>query len=438
MFGLVRPPQPPLPLTLATPLNQQHGVGFNRAHVPRAAVGLGTASIGVVFIFNLDIRVDESAISDMITKACFGGSSADGTEALPIGTDALQQAFIQFRRVPQETFGIALFRAAAPAARAARALTGVTIFGKELFCQPDKRTHQLLEQWRYLRGKELGAKIASQGYEVPSNILELVNNELTEDVNKAKGLVVEQAAVHENRLTRFQGLDQIQILDKLEEDRIQDVLVRKAEEAGKIDKANSELRALVTQLREHERVAEGMDRELEKKESVSRTKRKYELKTKTISGCLSLLEVRDLVPKDRESLFRHPIDWDGLFNPARGGGRKSSVIRTLIPWLVRKVKDYLGSYDRELVEYVLRRVRLRADPLELTTDLRQYIDDDSDEFVKQLWFILVFETIRKQNTPSAVAQQGVDLKHFATFILNGIPPSVGDLGLHQNDMDLED
>ena len=382
-------------------------------------MGLGTASVGVVFIFNLDVRVDDIAINEMIQKACYVPISGEEVSSAETKSRLLQQPFIQFRRVPGETFGIALFRSAAPAARAMKALTGVQIFGKELFAQMDKRSHQLLEQWRYLRGKELGSKIVSQGYEIPSNIIELVNNELSEQVNKAKGLVIECASLHEHRITRFQGLNEIQVLSKEEEDRIQEVLVRKAEEAGKIDKANAEVRTLITQLRSQERILEAVDREAEKRESESKSKRKFEAKTKSMTGNPSIFELRQLVPRDRDAVFSSPIDWEGIFNPSRGGGVKSTVIKSLTPWLVRKVKDYLGSYDRELVEYILRRVRLRTDPFELITDLRQYIDDEADELVKQIWSVLVFETARKQHSPSAP----VDPSYFVKFILNDTPPS---------------
>jgi hypothetical protein len=375
-----------------------------------------------MFIFNLDLRVDDDAVNEMIQKASYAPASAEEMSAAHVIIQSHLKPFIQFRRVPGETFGIALFRAASSAARATKALTGVQLFGKELYAQMDKRTYQLVEQWRYLRGKELGAKLAAQGYEVPSNIMELVNNELNEQVNKAKGLVVECAAAHELRITRFQGLSALQILTKQEEDRIQDVLVRKAEETSQVDKANAELRALIAQLRNQERVVEAIDREAELREGESKTKRKYEMKTKMISGNPSVFELRQLVPSDRDSLFAQQIDWDTVFNASRGGGVKSCVIRSLTPWLTRKVKDFIGSYDRQLVEYILRRVRLRTDPLELITDLRQYIDDEADELVKQLWSILVFETVRRQHSVSASIGPSVFVRH----ILNDIPPSVGD------------
>jgi len=371
-----------------------------RSQPSRVAVGLGTSSISVIFIFNLDTRIDSAAIEEMINKACQTSQTVEEAQSAHGISGVSQQAFIQFRRVPGEAFGIALFRAAAGAARATRALSGVQMFGKVLYAQMDKRTQQLVEQWKFLRSKELGAKIAAQGYEVPSNIMELVNKELAEQVNKAKGLVVECAALHELRITRFQDLDEIQTLMKEEEDRIQEVLVRKAEEAGKVDKTNAELRALITQLREQERLAEAIDREAEKREKESKNKRKFEMKTKSLSGNPSVFELRQLVPSDRDALFSSPVDWEGIFNSARSGGAKSSVILSLTPWLVRKVKDFIGSYDRELVEYIIRRVRLRTDPAELIADLRQYIDEEADELVKQIWSVLVFETARRQHSPS--------------------------------------
>lgn len=386
-----------------------------RAPATRSAIGIGTATIGVAFLFNLDSRVDQEAIDSMMEKACYVAPGADDIGSAHTVAQPSLKPFIQFRRVPNENFGIALFRAAAPAARAAKALTGVTIFGKELFCQLDKRTHQLLEQWKFLRGKELATKISSQGYEVPSNMMEIVSNELSDQVNKAKGLVVEQAELHELRLTRFRGLSEIEILEKKEEDRIQDVLVQRAEEAGQVDKANAEVRVLASQLLNYETNLAEMQQELFSKSKTS-TKRRLEHKSKT---SLTLYELRQLVPTDRDSLFHYAIDWDALFNPNRGGGKSSSMMRSLVPWLVRKVKDYLGSYDRELVEYVLRKIRLRVDPLDFVTDMRQYIDDEAEEFVKGLWTILVFETVRRQHG----GQFGTEIDKAVQLVLSGYPPS---------------
>ena len=419
MFGHFRPNQQSLALQGSQVVSSSLPI---RAPASRVAVGLGTSSISVVFIFNLDTRVDSIGINEIINKACYASVSSEDAPSSQVISGLHQQPFIQFRRVPGEAFGIALFRSAAGAARAARALTGVQMFGKVLYAQMDKRTQQLVEQWKFLRSKELGAKIAAQGYEIPSNIMELVNNELSEQVNKAKGLVVESAALHELRITRFQGLDEIHSLLKVEEDRIQDVLVRKAEEAGKVDKTNAELRALITQLREQERLSESIDREAERRESESKNKRKFEMKTKSLSGNPSVFELRQLVPSDRDALFSSPIDWEGIFNSSRSGGSKSSVILSLTPWLVRKVKDFIGSYDRELVEYIIRRVRLRTDPTELITDLRQYIDDEADELVKQIWSILVFETARRQHSPSTPIDPG----YFVKFVLAGTPPSAAE------------
>jgi len=396
-----------------------------RAPTTRSAIGIGTATIGVAFLFNLDVRVDQEAIDSMIEKACYVAPGADEIGSAHAFAQTSLKPFIQFRRVPGENFGIALFRAAAPAARAAKALTGVTIFGKELFCQLDKRTHQLLEQWKFLRGKEVATKISSQGYEVPSNMMEIVSNELSEQINKAKGLVVEQAAFHELRLTRFQGLSEIEILEKKEEDRIQDVLVQRAEEACQVDKANAEVRVLASQLSNYEDNLAQMQQEMFSKTKTS-TKRRLEHKSKASP---SLYELRQLVPTDRDSLFHYAIDWDGLFNVNRGGGKASSIMRSLVPWLVRKVKDYLGSYDRELVEYVLRKIRLRVDPLDFVTDMRQYIDDEAEEFVKGIWTILVFETVRRQHG----GQFGSEIDKAMELVLAGYPPS-GSISPEQMDL----
>jgi hypothetical protein len=417
MFGGRQNPVLPLPPIVPVGAPSRPAAG-------RAVVGLGSTTVSLAFIFNLDLRIDDEAVNDIIRKACFAPQTTEEMSNTHVTGQTPTSPFIQFRRVPGEAFGIALFRSAAPAARAVKALTGVQLFGKEIYAQLDKRSVQLLEQWRYLRGKELGAKLASQGYDVPSNIMELVNNELNEQVSRAKGLVVEAASAQELRITRFAGLSDTQALLKREEDRVQDVLLRKAEETSQMDKTNAELRALTNQLRSLERQLESIDREAEKNETASKSKRKFEAKTKAVSGNPSLFELRQLVPSDRDALFSQHIDWENIFNPVRGGGVKSNVIRTLTAWLVRKVKDFVGSYDRQLVEYILRRVRMRTDPLELITDLRQYIDDESDELVKQLWSILVFETVRRQHSPSASLDPGV----FAMQILNDSPPSVGEAG----------
>jgi hypothetical protein len=385
MIPQFRPPVPSPPPQFALTGNSQ-----TRGSSSKAVMGLGTATIGIVYVFNVDLRVDMQTMNDMITKCCnIAAPAEDPVGGTSFKTRHQTQPFIQFRRVPNETFGIALFRAAAPAARTAMALTGINLFGKQLFCQMDRRTQQLLEQWKFLRGKEMSSKISSQGYDVPQNIIELVNSELSEQVNRAKGLAVEQASLNELRITRFQGLAEADVLAKLEDDRIQQVLVRRAEESVQIDKTSAELRVLSSQLKEHQSRLSQVKQDVAVKSESLTHKRKLELKSRSSP---SIFELRQLIPGDRETLFRFPIDWDGIFTT-----RGHSIMKTFSPWVVRKVKDFLGSYDRELAEYILRKVKLRVDPLDFITDMRQYIDDDAEGFVKEIWSVLVFETLRRKH-----------------------------------------
>jgi len=331
------------------------------------------SKIGSLFLFNVDVRADTDLISELIRRA-----------AQPEG-----DSLLQFRRVEGENFGLAEFRTASAALRAARALTGLPFAGAALHAQLDRRTQALAEQWKYLKGREL--QLTQARYADNQNFLDLADSEVNAQINRARPGLIEFARAGELRLASAElGGNALERIKRVERERISEVLVRSAEQRHNVEASMKALNDLTRQVKGAEAQLEANDRELERREKI------FKPTKSRIHGGLSLFGLRSLLPPDRETLFSEAIDWEYITAP-----RPSSLAASLRPWLSRRVRDCLGGEDRELVDYILRRsLGARVDPLELALDLKQYLDEDAEPLVEALWRIFAIETLRRRHCPA--------------------------------------
>ena len=373
--------------------------------VPRPPAATVTGSkIGTLFVFGVDVRADEEAVLEILSRAA----------------EPESDALLHWRRVEGETFGIAEFRTASAAFRALKGLHGIKYASESFKCVLDKRTAVLVEQWRFLRGRELQqlANIAASGIVTAANtqpvslamlgnlgasaiahLLELADSETSSQATKTRAALSEFCRLAGVRLegakTKTENsLEGHLSMDRLigrERDRIQESLVKEAEGRSQLEAAKKAVMEISSQVRATEAQWEANDREIEKKEKnfVPTKSRKF--------GGLSMYELQVLVPQERSALFAEPIDWEYFTEGKHLHGRLGN---TFLPWLSKRVKDSLGGSDRELVDYICKRVfGERVDPEELTLDLRTYVDDDADILVEDIWKLLVFETLRRRHCP---------------------------------------
>ncbi|KAF4667468.1 hypothetical protein FOL46_002526 [Perkinsus olseni] len=422
MMGAQRPPMmgmppmpggaPPVPPAMPIPPVRPNIVpsegtmhGRSTAGSRRPAYKPGTSGVrrGLLFAFHLDPRADKELLDEMFRVAAAPADdekqntsiTAERQEAI----DKINDQFIQLWRVPGETFAIAEYRSCGAAFKAQRALTGIRLFGREIYARVDRRTQDMMHHWRGVRGREVANRIAKEGYEVPSNLMDLVDDEIYQLVNRAKGILSDIARAGEARIqseksqANARGAENWKgSLAKREEKRIETVLLGKAEQQEKLSKNQQQLADVQAQYLEARAAADKVDREAEKREKHERKRRKREHKSRST---MSIHELISLVPSERSDIYRHPIDWDYVLS------QSTTVQQTLWTWVRRQVSLWLGSPDRELTDWIMRMINRRTEAPDLTRELRLVVDEEADAFVEQLYRILVCETLRKQYCPNA-------------------------------------
>ena len=55
------------------------------------------------------------------------------------------------------------------------------------------------------------------------------------------------------------------------------------------------------------------------------------------------------------------------------------------PWVTKKTMDYMGEEEKSFIEYVLKRLRKKDPPKKLIKKVYEILEEDSQEFVYQLW-----------------------------------------------------
>jgi len=62
------------------------------------------------------------------------------------------------------------------------------------------------------------------------------------------------------------------------------------------------------------------------------------------------------------------------------------------PFIAKRVSDYLGEEDPDMIEFVLDMLKQHPSAKQLQEELRGAVEDEADDLVKALWKTLVFET----------------------------------------------
>lgn len=89
------------------------------------------------------------------------------------------------------------------------------------------------------------------------------------------------------------------------------------------------------------------------------------------------------IPTDREGLWNWKIEWGCI----DGTGIVEEKIR---PFVERKIVEFLGVQEDQLVDQVERAVKAHRKPGDLVKDLAGALDDEAEGLVKKLWRMLVF------------------------------------------------
>ena len=95
-------------------------------------------------------------------------------------------------------------------------------------------------------------------------------------------------------------------------------------------------------------------------------------------------ELVERIPTDKEGLWKWPVKWEFL--------SKALLENKLTPFVAKKVVEYIGAEEKDLVDYTVRAVASRAGAQEVLNELQGALAEDAEIFVIKLWRMVVYET----------------------------------------------
>ena len=98
-------------------------------------------------------------------------------------------------------------------------------------------------------------------------------------------------------------------------------------------------------------------------------------------------KIMDMVPTGKDELFGFHLDWNVV-------SRYRIVEEKVRPWVVKKVVEFLGEEESDLISFIVDELKKRPAPEKFLDNLKGALgDDDAAEFVIQVWRLLVFEAL---------------------------------------------
>ncbi|PCH40407.1 hypothetical protein WOLCODRAFT_136858 [Wolfiporia cocos MD-104 SS10] len=99
-----------------------------------------------------------------------------------------------------------------------------------------------------------------------------------------------------------------------------------------------------------------------------------------------LEKIKETVPRDKETLFKAKVRWDGLSDVV--------IDRKLEPFVKRQMTKYLGELeDDDLVMFVLEHLKDHKGPQKLIEGLEPVLEEEAVEFTISIWRQIIFESV---------------------------------------------
>ncbi|KAH8916621.1 hypothetical protein BT69DRAFT_1302610 [Atractiella rhizophila] len=102
-------------------------------------------------------------------------------------------------------------------------------------------------------------------------------------------------------------------------------------------------------------------------------------------GQEQILEIVNMIPADKEGLWSWQMKWNML--------DENIISNKLQPFARKKIVEYLGLEEEELVTAVVDHIRNRKSPGELVEEIEPVLEDESTEFVIKIWRMVIFESL---------------------------------------------
>lgn len=144
----------------------------------------------------------------------------------------------------------------------------------------------------------------------------------------------------------------------------------------------NEQRALAEEA--HKRYTEQEDMKKRAQEA-EKNKKRRELEEK-ISKVKDAKALVDFIPTGKDELFDFDIDWDIVDD--------KKVIERLDKFVGKKIREYIGTDEPSLVQYILEKVQQHTSPQTIKEDLSGFLDEEAEIFVIKMWRMLIYEILR--------------------------------------------
>jgi RNA-binding protein 25 len=92
-------------------------------------------------------------------------------------------------------------------------------------------------------------------------------------------------------------------------------------------------------------------------------------------------QIFEMIPKSKEDLFKFSIDWSVVY--------KYNILENKIkPWLGKKLKEYIGEDEPNLIAMIIKKLGNKASPYEIMEKIKVVFDEDTE-----VYFYIIYLTI---------------------------------------------
>lgn len=95
-------------------------------------------------------------------------------------------------------------------------------------------------------------------------------------------------------------------------------------------------------------------------------------------------QILEKIPSDKETLFAMEINWELV-------KEKDIINNRLRPYIEKKIIEYLGETDEDIIEFICEQIEGKVDPNELIEQLKSVIEEEAEVFISRLWRLLIYE-----------------------------------------------
>jgi len=94
------------------------------------------------------------------------------------------------------------------------------------------------------------------------------------------------------------------------------------------------------------------------------------------------------IPNEKEPLWKWNIKWNFI--------DEELLKEKIIPFVGKKIKEYFGEEEKELVDFIIDHVKSHKTAEQLYNELKPALADEAEVFVMIIWRMIIFETESRQ------------------------------------------